>query len=95
MSSRDPSVSFGVCIFCNASIVDDGGVFSPKMGFSGGLVGFKVGVSRSLPLPLDGDVPDLVGLFSGERFSKSSVKGLENLSGDLSGDLSRELKTSV
>lgn len=90
ISERGASVSFGVGIFCNASMVDDGGVFSPKMGFNGGRVDRKVGVSRP-PSRLLGGVPDLVGLLSGDRFMESSPSIRGRRSGERSWDLSREL----
>ena len=92
---REVSVSFGVGMFCNASIVADGGVFSPKMAFGGGLR--RLGVS--LPLGVGVAVPERVGLLSGETFSKSKLcaRGSRSgdRSGDLVGDLSRDPSTST
>ena len=88
MSASEESESFGVAMFCRASIVDEGGVFSPRMGLNEGLEGLRLGVSLPFSLPPGVGVPDFVGLFSGERFSKSNPDAREKRSGDLSGDLS-------
>ena len=69
MLERDVSVSFGADMFCNASIVADGGVFSPRMALGGGLR--RLGVS--LPFGVGVAVPDRVGLLSGDRFSRSKL----------------------
>jgi hypothetical protein len=93
------SVSLGVTIFCRASIVDEGGVFSPKIGLGGGLAGRMLDVSFPESLAPEVGVPDLVservGLLSGERFSKSKPGVRGNLSGDFSGDRSRVLSASM
>ncbi len=66
----DASESFGVDILCNANIVADGGVFSPRIAFGGGLVvGRRFGVSLAKSLALEVGVPDRVGLFSGDLLS--------------------------
>lgn len=92
---REVSVSFGVGIFCNASIVADGGVFSPRMALGGGRR--RLGVS--LPFGVGVAAPDRVGLLSGDVFSISKLcaRGNRsgNLSGDLVGDLSRDPSTST
>ena len=92
---REVSVSLGVGMFCNASMVAEGGVFSPRMAFGGGRR--RLGVS--LPLGVGVAVPDRVGLLSGDMFSKSKLCALDNRSGDLSGDLvgdlSRDPSTST
>lgn len=92
---REVSASFGVGIFCNASIVADGGVFSPRMALGGGRRRFGV----SLPFGVGVAVPDRVGLLSGDVFpvSKLCARGNRsgNLSGDLVGDLSRDPSTST
>lgn len=87
MLEREVSGSFGVGKFCNASIVADGGVFSPKMAFGGGRR--RLGVSR--PFGVGVAVPDRVGLLSGDRFSRSKLCVRGNRSGDLSGDLAGDL----
>ena len=70
MLESDVSVSFGVAMFCNASIVADGGVFSPRIAFGGGLVvGRRLGISLAKSFALGVGVPDRVGLFSGDLFS--------------------------
>ena len=95
MFERDVSVSFGVGIFCNASIVADGGVFSPRIAFGGGRR--RLGVS--LPFGVGVAVPERVGLLSGDMFSISKLCARDNrsgnLSGDLVGDLSRDPSTST
>ena len=83
MLEREVSDSFGVGIFCNASIVADGGVFSPRIAFGGGRR--RLGVS--LPRGVGVAVPERVGLLSGDVFSKSKLCVRSNRSGDLSGDL--------
>ena len=92
---REVSSSFGVGMFCNASIVADGGVFSPKMALGGGRR--RLGVS--LPFGVGVAVPDRVGLLSGDMFSISKLcvrdKRSGNLSGDLVGDLSRDPNAST
>ena len=70
MLESEVSKSFGVAIFCNANIVADGGVFSPKIAFGGGLVvGRRLGVSLAKSFALGVGVPDRVGLLSGDLFS--------------------------
>lgn len=95
MFEREVSVSLGVGMFCNASIVADGGVFSPSMAFGGGRR--RLGVS--LPFGVGVAVPDRVGLLSGDVLSISKLcvrdKRSGNLSGDLVGDLSRDPSTST
>ena len=96
MLDRELSFSLGVAIFCRASIVEDGGVFSPRIALSGGRdVGRRLGVSLPKSFPIGVDVPDRVGLLSGDLFSQSNpdVRGV--LSGDLSGDLSSDPSASV
>ena len=83
MLEREVSDSFGVGIFCNASIVADGGVFSPRIAFGGGRR--RLGVS--LPSGVGVAVPERVGLLSGDVFSESKLWVRSNRSGDLSGDL--------
>ena len=80
---REVSDSFGVGMFCNASIVADGGVFSPRIAFGGGRR--RLGVS--LPFGVGVAVPERVGLLSGDEFSKSKLCVRSNRSGDFSGDL--------
>ena len=80
---REVSDSFGVGIFCNASIVAEGGVFSPRIAFGGGRR--RLGVS--LPFGVGVAVPERVGLLSGDVFSKSKLCVRSNRSGDFSGDL--------
>lgn len=87
MLEREVSVSFGVDMFCRASIVAEGGVFSPRMAFGGGRR--RLGVS--LPFGVGVAVPDRVGLFSGDRLSRSKLCVRDNLSGDLSGDHASDL----
>ena len=87
MLEREVSISFGVGIFCKASIVADGGVFSPRMAFGGGRR--RLGVS--LPFGVGVAVPDRVGLLSGDRFSRSKLCTRGSRSGDLSGDLAGDL----
>lgn len=99
MFDSEESPCFGVAISFRASIVDDEGVFSPRIGLGGGLADrmlFSLPKSR----PLGVDVPDLVasdlvGLLSGDRLSKSKPGVRGNLSGDLSGDLFREPNAST
>ena len=86
---REVSVSFGVGIFCNASIVADGGVFSPNIALGGGLR--RLGVSLPFGVGVGVTVPDRVGLLSGDVFSKSKLCARGNRSGDLSGDLAGDL----
>ena len=99
MFESGASVSLGVTMFCRASIVDEGGVFSPRMGLGGGLVGRMLGVSFPKSLAPGVGVPDLVservGLLSGDRFSKSNPGVRGSLSGDFSSDLSRVLNASI
>lgn len=67
MLKREVSVSLGVGVFCSASIVVEGGVFSPKIALGGGLeVGRKLGVLLAKSFALGVGVPVLVGLFSGD-----------------------------
>lgn len=74
-------------MFCNANIVADGGVFSPKIAFGGGLVvGLRFGVSLAKSLALEVGVPDRVGLLSGDLLSYSKAGVRIFLSGDRSGD---------
>ena len=76
---KEVSVSLGVGVFCRASIIDDGGVFSPNIAFGGGLdVGRRTGVSLATSFALGVGVPVRVGLFSGDLFSKSKpgVRGI-------------------
>lgn len=87
MLEREVSISFGVGIFCKASIVAEGGVFSPRMAFGGGRR--RLGVS--LPFGVGVAVPDRVGLLSGDRFSRSKLCTRGSRSGDLSGDLAGDL----
>lgn len=99
MFERDVSSYFGVAMFLRASIVEDGGVFSPRIGLGGGLVD-RMLFSLPKSLPLGVGVPDLVasdlvGLLSGDRFSKSKPGVRGSLSGDLSGDLLRDPKAST
>lgn len=66
----DVSESFGIDMFCNANIVADGGVFSPRIAFGGGrVVGRRFGVSLAKSLALGVGVPDRVGLLSGDLLS--------------------------
>lgn len=99
MFENGASVSLGVTMFCRASIVDEGGVCSPRMGLGGGLAGRMLGVSFPKSLAPGVGVPDFVServrLLSGDRFSKSNPGVRGSLSGDLSGDLSRVLNTSM
>ena len=64
---------FGVGVFCNASMVADGGVFSARMALGGGLVAarrFGISLLESLALGVGGvGVLDLVGLLSGDLIS--------------------------
>ena len=97
MLKRDVSVSLGAGVFCNASIVADGGVFSPKMAFGGGRR--RLGVSLPFGVGVGVVVPERVGLLSGDWFSRSKLCVRSNrsgdLSGDLTGDLSRDPSTST
>lgn len=97
MLERDVSVSFGVGLFCNASIVAEGGVFSPKMAFGGGRRRLEVSVPFGAGVGVF--VPERVGLLSGDWFSRSKLCVRSNrsgdLSGDLTGDLSRDPSTST
>ena len=97
MLEREVSVSFGVGIFCNASIVADGGVFSPRMAFGGGRR--RLGVSLPFGVGLGVAVPDRVGLLSGDMLSISKLCARDNRSGNLSGDrvgdLSRDPSAST
>ena len=92
---REVSESFGAGIFCKASIVAEGGVFSPRIAFGGGLEFLKL----SCRLGVGVAVPDRVPPFSGDRASRSDAGVRSSLSGDLSGDLagerSRDPKTST
>lgn len=97
------STSLGVPMFCNANIVDDGGVFSPRIGLNEGLERLKLGVSPPFALFAGVEAPDLVGLLTDDRSLLLDSDARENRSGDLSGDLSgdfsgdrsSELNTSV
>ena len=96
---RDVSSCFGVAMFFSASIVDEGGVFSPRIGLGGGLTD-RMLFSRPNSLPLGVGVPDLVasdfvGLLSSDLLSTSKPGVRGNLSGDLSGDLLKDPNTSV
>lgn len=97
MLERELSVSFGVGMFCNASIVADGGVFSPRMAFGGGRR--RLGVSLPFGVGVGVAVPDRVGLLSGDVFSISKLCARDNRSGNLSGervgDLSRDPSASM
>lgn len=97
MLERELSVSFGVGIFCNASIVADGGVFSPRMALGGGRR--RLGVSLAFGVGVGVAVPDRVGLLSGDMFSISKLRARDtrsgNLSGDRVGDLSRDPSAST
>ena len=97
MLEREVSVSFGVGIFCNASMVADGGVFSPRMAFGGGRR--RLGVSLPFVVGVGVAVPGRVGLLSGEIFSISKLCARDNrsdsLSGDRVGDLSRDPSAST
>lgn len=95
VTSASGELSFGVAIFWSASIVEDGGVFSPRIALKGGLVGLALDVSFPPPLPTGVGVPERVGLLSGDLFSMSEPKPRKRRSGDFSGDLSRELNASV
>ena len=98
LESGGGSVSFGVAIFCNASIVDEGGVFSPRIGLGGGLRRLGVSFPKSLVPGVvvpDFVVSDRVGLLSGDLFSKSKPGVRGSLCGGFSGDLSRELNAST
>ena len=85
ISVRDGSGSFGVGMFCRASMVEDVGVFSPRIAFSGGR--FTLGVG----------VPERVGLLSGDLVSKSNIGVRGSRSGELPGvrPLSREPSAST
>lgn len=85
MFEREGSVSFGVGMFCKASIVEDVGVFSPRIAFKGGRLVPGVGVPAA----------ERVGLLSGDLFSNSNPGVRGNLSGDLPGDLSRSRDPST
>ena len=76
-------------MFCKASIVADGGVFSPRMGRSVYLlIGRPLGVSRAGSLAGGVGELDLAGLFSGDLLSFSATVGVRGTrSGDFSGDL--------
>lgn len=80
-------------------MVDDGGVFSPRIGRKDGLDRFNPDVSFPYSLPAGVGVLDLGDVFSGDLFSRSNPEARENRSGDLSGDLSgdrsSELSASV
>lgn len=86
---REASVSFGVGVFCSANIVADGGVFSPRIAFGGGRR--RLAVSLPFGVGVGVAVPDLVGLLSGDVFSKSKLCARGNRSGDFSGDLAGDL----
>ena len=86
MLARELSISLGTGRFCNASIVADGGVFSPSIALGGGLeVGRRVGVSLLRSFPAGVGVSDLVGLLAGDLFSPSNVDVRDSLSGDPKG----------
>lgn len=86
MFANEVSISAGTGVFCKASIVAEGGVFSPNMAFGGGLVvGRRPGASRLRSRPFGVGVPDLVGLRSGDLFSLSNVEVRDNRSGDPKG----------
>ncbi len=93
--STSGELSFGVAIFCIASIVEDGGVFSPRIGLKGGLVGLVLVESFLTSLPTGVGVLDRVGLLSGDLFSMSDPNPRGSRSGDFSGDPLRELRGSV
>ena len=70
MLESEVSESFGVAMFCNAIIVADGGVFSPRIAFGAGLVvGRRFGVSLAKSFALGVGVPERVGLLSGDLLS--------------------------
>lgn len=73
----------------------DGGVFSPRIALRRGLAGLKPGVSLDVSLLPGVGVPDLVGLLSGERLSKSRPVARGKRSGDRSGDLLSDPNTSA
>ena len=78
----------GICIVCRASIVADGGVFSPSIGRGGGrVVGLSVGVSFNGSRVAGVGVDDLSN--GDEMSSRLScrLKELEGLSGERSGNL--------
>ena len=97
MFESEVSVSFGVGIFCNASMVADGGVFSPRIALGGGRR--RLGVSLPFGVGVGVAVPDRVGLLSGDVFSISKLCARDNRSGNLSGDrvgdLSRDPRAST
>ena len=78
-------------------MVADGGVFSPRIAFSGGLDCLKLDVSPRESLPLGVGVFDRSDIFRGDpfSFSKPAVRGAR--SGDFSGDgvLSSDFRVSV
>lgn len=81
--ANELSISLGVVVSRKASKVADGGVFSPKIAFGGGLdVGRRLGVSLLKSLPPGVGVPDRVGLLSGDLFSLSNVNARDRRSGD-------------
>ena len=70
MVDNGVSRSAGVGMFCSASIVADGGVFSPKIALGPDLaLGRRLGMSRPKSLLVGVGVLERVGLFSGNRFS--------------------------
>ena len=63
-------MSFGAGMFWIASMVAEGGVFSPNIGLTGDRgVGLKIGVSLPKSLVLGVGVPDRVELLSGDLVS--------------------------
>ena len=87
ISFNEESPSFAVDMFCIASIVAEGGVFSPRIAFTGDRgVGLKIGVSLPKSLVLGVGVPERVGLRSGDLFSCSKLGVRGTLSKDRSGE---------
>jgi hypothetical protein len=85
MSQREVSTSLGVGVFCKASIVAEGGVFSPRMALKGGLdAGLRLGASLTISFELPFGCPALVGLLSGTLFSESNAGIRASLSGERS-----------
>ena len=83
MLASEVSISFGTGVFCNASIVADGGVFSPRIARGGGReVGRRFGVSLLKSLLLGVGVSDLVGLLVGDGFPPSNVDVRVSRSGE-------------
>lgn len=82
----------GTCIFCSASIVADGGVFSPRMDRVGCLVvGRRVGVSFAGSRSVGVGVEDLSGVGEKSSLLLMRLYGMKDprevgLSGDRSGD---------